>query len=111
VAAQPDGVPVELLVRFARVGHDAGYPAADLEERVGALATALGFEDVQVSSSPTIVDVSLGTVPYQRSVSLRLRATAVDLDAIARLDDLVQDIIGAQVEPVEALARLNEVES
>jgi len=94
VAPQPDGVPVELLVRFARVGHDAGYPTADLEERVGALATALGFQDAQLSSTPTIVDVSLGTVPYQRSISLRVRPTA-----------------GARVEPVEALARLNEVES
>jgi uncharacterized membrane protein YjjP (DUF1212 family) len=110
--AGPDleGSPVELLVRFARVGHDAGYPTADLEERIGAIAAALGLEDVQVSSTPTIVDVSLGALPNQRSFTLRVRPTAVDLDAIARLDDLVRDILGGRVEPAEALFRLNEIE-
>ena len=71
VAAEPSGAPVELLVRFAKVGHDAGYPTADLEERVAALATALGLEDAQISATPTLVDVSLGAVPYQRSFTLR----------------------------------------
>jgi uncharacterized membrane protein YjjP (DUF1212 family) len=97
--AEPNSVPVEILVRFARVGHDAGYPTADLEERVAALATALGLEDAQISATPTLVDVSLGAVPYQRSFTLRVRPTAVDPDAIARLDDLVQDILAGRVEP------------
>ena len=107
----PVELRIELLVGFARVAHDAGYPTADLEERLSALATALGFEDAQVSATPTIVDVSLGAVPQQRTFSLRVRPTAVDLDAIARLDDLVQDILGGQVEPEAALARLAEVQT
>ena len=53
-------VPVELLVRFARAGHDAGYPTADLEDRIAALAMARGFAEAQVSATPTIVEVSLG---------------------------------------------------
>ena len=101
---------VELLVGFARVGHDAGYPTADLEERVAALAGALGFEGAQVSATPTIVDVSLGPVPDQRSFTLRVRPTLVDLDAIARLDELVQDVLDGRVEPDAALVRLAEVE-
>jgi uncharacterized membrane protein YjjP (DUF1212 family) len=109
-ATEPSGVPVELLVQFARVGHDAGYPTADLEERVTAIAAALGFDDTQVSATPTIVDVSLGAVPFQRSFTLRVRPAGVDLDAIARLDDLVQDLLDGRVEPEAALARLNEVE-
>ena len=32
----------ELLLRFTRAGHEAGYPTADLEERVLALARARG---------------------------------------------------------------------
>jgi uncharacterized membrane protein YjjP (DUF1212 family) len=85
---EPSDARVELLVGFARVGHDAGYPTADLEERVSALAVALGFEDAQVSATPTILDVSLGAVPNQRGYAFRVRPTAVDLDAIARLDEL-----------------------
>jgi uncharacterized membrane protein YjjP (DUF1212 family) len=105
------GVSLELLVQFARVGHDAGYPTADLEERIAALAASLGFQDAQVSATPTIVDVSLGAVPYQRSFTLRVRPTSVDLDAIARLDHLVQDILDGRVETDAALDRLNEVET
>jgi uncharacterized membrane protein YjjP (DUF1212 family) len=108
--AEPIGLAVEVLVRFAKVGHDAGYPTADLEERMAAIADALGLEEAQVSSTPTLVDVSLGAVPFQRSFTLRVRPTAVDLDAIARLDDLAQDIIAGQIDPGEALTRLGEVE-
>jgi uncharacterized membrane protein YjjP (DUF1212 family) len=110
-ARMVDSVPVELLVLFARVGHDAGYPTADLEERVTLVAGALGLEDVQVSSTPTMVDVSLGALADQRNFTLRVRPTAVDLDAIARLDDLVRDMRAGRVEPADALVRLNEIES
>jgi uncharacterized membrane protein YjjP (DUF1212 family) len=108
--SEPGSVSVELLVRFARVGHDAGYPTADLEERIGALADTLGFEEAQVSATPTIVDVSLGAVPNQRSFTLRVRPTGVDLDAIARLDDLVQDVLDGRIDYVSAYARLVEIE-
>jgi uncharacterized membrane protein YjjP (DUF1212 family) len=108
--AEPD-VLIALLVGFARAGHESGYPTADLEERVGALASALGFEDAQVSATPTIVEVSLGAVPHQRSFTLRVRPMPVDLDAIARLDDLVQDVLDERIGPEAALVRLSEVEA
>jgi uncharacterized membrane protein YjjP (DUF1212 family) len=108
--AEPD-LLVELLVGFARAGHDAGYPTADLEERVSTLASSLGFEDAQVSATPTIVEVSLGALPVQRSFTLRVRPTSVDLDAIARLDDLLQDVLDERTEPPEALVRLAEIQS
>jgi len=101
---------VELLVGFARVGHDAGYPTADLEGRVIALSKALGFEDAQVSATPTIVDVSLGALPDQRTFTLRVRPTPVDLDAIARLDQLVHDVVDGRVDPDAALVQLAEIE-
>jgi uncharacterized membrane protein YjjP (DUF1212 family) len=99
----------ELLIRFARAGHDAGYPTADLEERVLALAGALGLADVEVSATPTLVDVSLGSIPDQRSFSLRLWPTPVDLDAIARLDGLVQDALDGQLAADDALVALEQV--
>jgi uncharacterized membrane protein YjjP (DUF1212 family) len=108
--AGQDSLAVELLVRFARVGHDAGYPTADLEERIGALADTLGLKEAQVSATPTIIDVSLGAVPHQRSFTLRVRPTGVDLDAIARLDGLVQDVLDGQIDDVSAFSRLTEIE-
>ena len=101
--------PVELVLRFARAGHEAGYPAADLEERVLALGRAVGHEEAQVSATPTVVEVSLGSMARQRSYTLRVRPQAVDLDAIARLDDLVLNVLAGRLDPADALRGLAEI--
>jgi hypothetical protein len=68
----PETTPdAELLLRFARVSHEAGYPTADLEERVLALARAVGLEDAQISVRPTVIDVTVGPLRAQRSYTLR----------------------------------------
>ena len=66
-ALETSDASVEFLIRFVRVGHEAGYPTADLEDRVLALARSLGLTDVQVSATPTLVEVSLGSLPQQRT--------------------------------------------
>jgi uncharacterized membrane protein YjjP (DUF1212 family) len=105
----PDAA-TELLLRYARAGHDAGYPTADLEERVLALAGAFGLADVEVSATPTLVEVSLGSLPRQRAYTLRVRPTSVDLDAIARLDELVQDALDGRLDVDGARAALGRVQ-
>jgi uncharacterized membrane protein YjjP (DUF1212 family) len=109
--AQPVASDVEFVLEFARVGHRAGYPTADLEERVLALADSLELQGAQVSSTPTLVDVSFGSLPRQRTFTLRVRPAPVDLDAIARLDDLVRELIGRRITTDAALARLAEIEA
>jgi hypothetical protein len=42
---------VEFLLRFARTGHAAGYPTAELENRLLVLATHLGLSSAQVSAT------------------------------------------------------------
>jgi uncharacterized membrane protein YjjP (DUF1212 family) len=98
------------VLRFARAGHRAGYPAADLEDRLGSLADSVGVTGLQASVTPTIIDMSVGSLALQRSFTLRVRPTSTDLGAIADLDDLVQDVddgLGATA----ALARLDEIEA
>ena len=109
----PEETPAgtELVLRFARVGHDAGYPTAELEERVLTLSSAVGLDEVEISVTPTVVDVSIGSLAAQRSYTLRVRPSSVDLDAIARLDDLVDAVHNKRLEPTEALSRLEEVHS
>jgi uncharacterized membrane protein YjjP (DUF1212 family) len=107
----PADAPVEFLLRFARFGHRAGYATADLEERVLSLAGPLGLVGAEISATPTVVEISLGSIPHQRSYTLRVRPTTVDLDAVARLDDLVEDVLDADVDVPEALARLAEIEA
>ena len=96
----------ELLLRFTRAGHEAGYPTADLEERVLALARTVGLEDAQISVTPTVIDVTVGQLRSQRSYTLRVRPSTVDLDRIARLDDLVQDVLEGRLDADGALTSL-----
>ena len=107
----PDTAGTELLLRFTRVGHQAGYPTAELEERVLALARHLGLTGAQISATPTVVEISLGSLPHQRSYSLRVRPMAVDLDAIARLDELVQDVLDMRLDSEAALASVEEIQA
>ena len=105
--SQPDTTQdAELLLRFARAGHEAGYPTADLEDRVLALAHAVEIEDAQISVTPTVIDVTVGQLRSQRSYTLRVRPSTVDLDRIARLDDLVQDVLEGRLDADGALTSL-----
>jgi uncharacterized membrane protein YjjP (DUF1212 family) len=102
---------IELLLRFTRIGHDAGYPTAELEERVLALGGAIGLEDVQISVTPTVIDVSVGSLEAQRSYTLRVRPSSVDLDAVAQLDELVLDIAGARLDADGARTALENAQA
>ena len=70
----PRVVPAtEFVLGFARSGHNAGYPTADLEERVVSLAGYFGLAGAQASATPTLVEVSFGSLPRQHSFTLRVR--------------------------------------
>jgi uncharacterized membrane protein YjjP (DUF1212 family) len=69
------------------------------------------LEGVQISATPTIVEISLGALPHQRTFTLRVRPSPVDLDAIARLDDLVQDVLAGRLDAGAALAALTDITS
>jgi uncharacterized membrane protein YjjP (DUF1212 family) len=107
----PNESTIEFLVRFARVAHRAGYPTADLEERLGTLANALGLEGAQISATPTLVELSFGSLPRQRSYTLRVRPTPVDLDAIARLEELARDVTTGRLTVGAAVDGLTEIET
>jgi uncharacterized membrane protein YjjP (DUF1212 family) len=110
-ASALDGPATEFLLRFARAGHDAGYPTAELEEGLLALSDAVGLGGTQVSATPTMIDLAIGSLPSQRSYTLRVRPPTVDLDAIARLDELVDDVVEGRLGFDEGLTRLAGIES
>ena len=73
-----------------------------------ALAGAVGLREAQISVTPTVVDVSIGSLQSQRSYTLRVHPASVDLDAIARLDHLVQGVLDGRLDVPGALAALEE---
>lgn len=99
---------IDFLLHFTETGHASGYPTDDLEERVVALAAHFGLAAPQISAQPTIVELSFGTLQAQQTYTFRVRPRPVDLDAIARLDELVQDVLDGEA-PGTALERLNEI--
>jgi uncharacterized membrane protein YjjP (DUF1212 family) len=101
----------EFLVRFARAGQAAGYSTTELEQRVEALAPALGMPAVEVSAVPTAVQLSLGQLPRQQVHTLRVRPAPIDLGAISQLDDLVRDVLDGRLDSAGALAALDRVET
>ncbi len=107
----PNESTVEFLLGFAGVAHRAGYPTSDLKDLFGSLATALGLEAAQISATPTLLELSFGLLPHQRSYTLRVRPTGVDLDAIGRLEDLARDAIDGRLTVAAALAGLEEIEA
>jgi uncharacterized membrane protein YjjP (DUF1212 family) len=69
------------------------------------------FEAAQVSATPTTVEVSLGSLPRQRSHAIRGRPPIVDLDAVARLDALVQALLDERLTAEAALEQVVDVKS
>ena len=104
--------PRSCLIEFARAGHAAGYPRRGARgESARAVGGTFGFDGTEVSVTPTLVDVTLGRLPRQRSYSLRVRPRPVDLEAMERLDALVQDALDGELGVDDALAKLRELES
>lgn len=107
---ETDGQAVELLLRFTRSAHEAGgYPANELEPRIVELSHALGLPSVQVSSTPTIVQLTVGAFPDQQVFVLRVHPRPVDLYAIGRLDRLAAAVAAGRLDRRGALAELDDL--
>jgi uncharacterized membrane protein YjjP (DUF1212 family) len=104
-----DAVADELVLRFARGAHRAGFPSDDLERRVEELGYAVGRE-VSLSATPTLIEVSIGSFPGQRTTAIRVSPQPVDLDLMGRLDDLVARVRLGWLTPEEALSELTAVQ-
>jgi uncharacterized membrane protein YjjP (DUF1212 family) len=105
-----DGDAVELLLRFARSAHEAGgYPANELEPRIIELAQALELQSVQVYATPTVLEVTVGSIPNQQGYVLRVQPSPVDLHAIGRLDEIAAAITGGRLNRRRALEEIEEL--
>ncbi|HEX7793747.1 MAG TPA: threonine/serine exporter family protein [Vicinamibacterales bacterium] len=105
-----DGPAVELLLRFARAAHESGgYPANELEPRISDLAQTLGLDAVQVSVTPTDVNVTVGSIPDQQAYMLRVQPRPVDLYAMGRLDEIAAGLADGRLDHGHALAKVDEL--
>jgi len=101
---------VEFLVRFARAAHEAGYPTSELESRVRTVGRVVELSPVEVSATPTVIELIVGSIAQQRSFTLRTTPSSVDLDRTSRLDALVAALTDGAMSIEEARSRLEEIE-
>src|SRR5689334_24199610 len=110
IASGADGLAVELLLRFARAAHESGgYPANELEPRISELAHTLGLNAVQVSVTPTDVNVTVGSIPDQQAYMLRVQPRPVDLHAMGRLDKIAAALADGRLDHGRALEKVDEL--
>lgn len=109
--AGSDGQTVELLLRFTRSAHEAGgYPANELEPRIAEVAESLGLPAVQVSSTPTVVEITVGSIPHQLVYVLRVKPHPVDLNAIGRLDEISAALADGRIDRRRALDEIEQLD-
>jgi uncharacterized membrane protein YjjP (DUF1212 family) len=107
--ARGEDLELELLLRFARAAHRAGYPSDELERRVEELGQAVGRK-VAIFATPTLIEVAIGSFPSQRTSAIRVSPQPVDLDFIGRLDNLVERVRQQRLTPSDALAELTALQ-
>lgn len=95
-----------LLLSLAWALHEHGTPAHRLEESLARLAGALGLPSAQFLSTPTAMHVSLGEGLASRVHLLRATTERVDLDALAELDAIVDELVAGRLDVAAAEPRL-----
>jgi uncharacterized membrane protein YjjP (DUF1212 family) len=101
--------PVAFLVRLGRALHAAGSPAHRLEDALGHVARATGLE-AQFFSTPTSIFAAFGPATNQRMVLARVVPGDSDLERLADLDELLEDVVRGAVDEAEANRRLTVIE-
>jgi len=109
-AAFADDQAVELLLHFARSTSEAGgYPSSELEPRILELAHAMGLHSVQVSATPTVINLTVGPIPNQQVYVLRVQPRDVDLYSIGRLDEIAATVAAGRLDRRRALAEIDQL--
>jgi hypothetical protein len=90
---RPAEAATEVLLRFARAGHGAGYPTADLEERVDALADALGLVGTEICG------ISAGFDTFVTAMSIAYGLMVSTLVLPRRFTSVTQTRVGRRTRP------------
>ena len=101
---------VALALKLARALHVHGAPAHRLEEAMTLVSGQLGIEG-QFFSTPTSLLAGFGPLEAQRTYLLRIEPGGVDLEKQALLYDVVTDLAEGRVDPAEATARIDAIET
>ena len=98
----------DLLTTLARALHQAGLPAHKLEETLLLTAERLGVA-LQVFSLPTGAIMSFEDLPRQRTRMARMPPGQVNLERLAQLSAVAEEVIRGDLQPNAARQRIEEI--
>jgi uncharacterized membrane protein YjjP (DUF1212 family) len=96
---------IEFVLALARALHRYGTPAHRLEEALRVCCERLGIA-AEVFSTPTTIIMSFGAPAELRTRMMRVEGGELDMDKLARVDELADDVGGREISPAEGTARL-----
>lgn len=111
-AAQDPPPPeaVRLLVQLARGLHMYGTPAHRIEQALEAATARLGLPS-QFFSLPTVILAAFGAPELRSTGLIRVQPGEVHLEKLVLLDEVLKELLRGRLEPGEALARVEAIES
>ena len=98
------------VLELARAMHEYGTPAHRLESALSAVAGHLGLE-AEFFSTPTSIMVGFGDLLDQHVHLLRVEPSSPNLGNLARLSDIIRDVVEMRVTPELALDRVRALKA
>jgi uncharacterized membrane protein YjjP (DUF1212 family) len=99
---------IEFVLALGRALHRYGTPADRLEASLLVLCRRLGLQ-AEVFTSPTAIIVSFGEPAELRTRMMRVEGGELDMDKLARVDALADEVAQHAVSPADGVRRLDEI--
>lgn len=96
------------VLRFGRALHAYGYSSDELERVMLATAARLGL-DGQFFSTPTSINAAFGPLASQRTFLLRVHPGEANLERLAELDRVKNEVLAGRLTAAEGLGRVDAV--
>ena len=103
-----DGKAVDLVLKLGRALHAYRHPAHRIEDALTVLGRRLGLEG-QFFSMPTALFASFGHASDQRTFQIRMQPGELNLEKLALLDVVMDDVATGALSPAEASSRVDEI--
>lgn len=105
-AAERDAI--EFVLALGRALHRYGTPAHRLEEALNISCRALGLL-AEVFTTPTAIIMSFGEPAELRTRMMRVEGGELDMDKLAQVDALADEVVARAIEPAIGVDRLEAI--
>lgn len=103
-----DETAMAFVLHFGRALHASGYSSDELERVMRATASRLGL-DGQFFSTPTSINAAFGPLRTQRTFLMRVYPGEANLERLADLDRVKNEVLQGRVTAAEGLGRVDAV--